>query len=547
MNFYAKLFACVAAGAVSLSACKKKDSTPPVDPNIISVAINGKINALGFDTLNAVKRDGGYLVEGDLFLTDKDLDNVHGYTVLSIADADQYKLSYTLNALPRVISVSATGLPTAYANALDIAIARYNALNLTITFKKVATAGTADIEIKDGQLGGLLSSTRAYPDVSRNPSSPIILDVAKIGATADEKKLATLIAHEIGHAIGLRHTSYVDNPYNCTYKQVAKADNNTVEIIKIEGTATSGAGFSWMSACLNNEDHPFNPNDVIALNQFYGNTPGVYNVPTATYRKGTKELHLFLRSKTNTLLEKIYTPGTGWSAWNDLGGTLTSDPSATSRDENDIVVVARGANNNVIYTTWSAGQGWSQWGNKGGSIASAPNVASRGADHLTILARGTNDVLQTIYNDAGVWYNWQNFATSVYSTPTSVSRYPNHIEMYARDNKNGMLQGIWTKESDQTVWQNLGGAIYSAPTGVARGYNNIDVFAQGSNHQLITTNWSVAGNWNDWNRIGNNIYSAPAVASPDSLSMDIFAKGPSDNLIQRTWTKANGYGPWISL
>ncbi|MGO4294812.1 M57 family metalloprotease [Chitinophaga sp. RAB17] len=547
MNLNTKFFTCVAAGAVFLSACTK-DPTTPEDGTKISASTMGKINALGFDTLNAIKLNGGYVVEGDLFLTEKDLDSKQGYTALFIADADQYKLSYTLTALPRIINISATGLPTAYSNALDIAIARYNALNLRVTFKKVANSSEADIQIKDGKLGGPQVLTPAYPAVSRNPSSPVTLDVTALGTNLDEKRLATLIAHEIGHAIGIRHTTYADNLYHCTYTQVAKANDTQVDLIKIDGTPTSGAAFSWMSGCLNNEDHPFNPNDVVALNQFYGNLSGNFNVPTATYRKGTKELHLFLRSKNNTLLEKVYTPATGWSAWTDLGGTLTSDPSATSRDENNIAVFAKGASNNLIFKTWTPNGGWSQWTDLGGYFFSAPNAASRGADFINVLVRGANDVLQTRYYVEGEgWHEWQNFVTNVSSAATSASRYINSIEMYAQDNANHLVQGIWTKESDRTVWSNLGGSIYSAPAATARGYLNVDIFALGNNHQLITTNWSVTDSWKSWNRIGASIYSAPAVASPDSLSMDIFVKGPSDNLIQRTWTKANGYGPWLSL
>ncbi|PSL49316.1 dual-action HEIGH metallo-peptidase [Chitinophaga niastensis] len=548
MNLFIKFFTCFAAGAVLLSACKKDPPTPE-DGNKITASTIGKINALGFDTLNVAKVTGGYIVEGDLFLTEKDLETKQGYTTLFIAEADQYKLSYTLTALPRIINISVAGLPAAYVSAADIVIARYNALNLRITFKKVANRSDADIEIKDSTLGnGVLALTPAYSAASRTPSSPVLLDITTLGNNPDEKRLATLMAHEIGHAIGLRHTTYVNNSYNCTYKQVTKTGDTQTDLIKIDGTPTSGAAFSWLSGCLNNEDHPFNPNDVVALNYFYGNTPGNFYVPTATYRKGTKELHLFLRSQTNTLLEKVYTPGTGWSAWNDLGGNLTSDPSATSRDGNSIAVFARGASNNLIFKTWTLNGGWSQWTNLGGYLYSAPNAESRAADFINVLVRGANDVLQTIYYVEGEgWHEWQSFNINVSSAASGTSRYPNSIEMYAQDAGNHMVQGIWTKESDRTVWGNLGGTIYSAPAAIARGYLNVDVFALGANHQLITTNWSTTTNWKNWESIGASIYSAPATASTDSLSIDIFAKGPSDNLMQRTWTKANGYGPWINL
>ncbi|MEV4886357.1 hypothetical protein MRBLMN1_004918 [Chitinophaga ginsengisegetis] len=545
MKLLTKILVCLTTGIVVLSSCKKDHP----DDHKIPAATISRISALGFDTLNVTKVDGGYVVEGDIFLTENDLETRQGYTTLSIGESDQYKFSYTLNALPREINISVSGLPAAYVTATEIAIARYNALNLRVTFKKVTSSANADIEIRDNNLGNTtLARTPAYPAVPRNPSSPVLLNVAALGNSPDENRLATLITHQIGHAIGLRHTTYANNPYSCTYNQVDRAGNNQVELININGTPTTGAAYSWMLGCMDSGDHPFNPNDVVALNYFYGNTPGDFAVPAAAYRRGTKELHLFLRSKTNTLLEKTYIPGTGWSAWKDLGGTLTSDPGAASKDENSIDVFVRGTANNLLYKTWTTTGGWSDWKNLGGNLTSAPAAESRAPGLLNIFAKGANNVLQTIYYGEGAgWLYWQNFNVTVISAASATSRYPTSIEMYARGEDNQLVQGVWTRESDRTVWNSVGGYITSAPSAVARGFLTVDIFALGVNHNLITTNWSVTSAWKTWESIGANIYSAPATASADSLSVDIFAKGPSDNLMQRTWTKAAGYGPWINL
>nr|WP_256989105.1 DUF346 domain-containing protein [Bacillus sp. EB106-08-02-XG196] len=67
--------------------------------------------------------------------------------------------------------------------------------------------------------------------------------------------------------------------------------------------------------------------------------------------------------------------------WEDLGGTLTSEPAAVSWNPNRIDVFARGQNNNLIHKWWN-GRSWSNWENLGGTLTSAPTVSSRRPNQL---------------------------------------------------------------------------------------------------------------------------------------------------------------------
>src|SRR3954465_12344228 len=118
--------------AASLYSCKKT-SNQTDDPNAISSETKAKITNLGFSSANVQRTDDGYLVEGDIELTDELLNSTPSQTLLRIADDEQYRTTNLVTALPRVIKIKVTSLGTAFVQGADLAISRYNALGLKIT------------------------------------------------------------------------------------------------------------------------------------------------------------------------------------------------------------------------------------------------------------------------------------------------------------------------------------------------------------------------------------------------------------------------------
>ena len=81
--------------------------------------------------------------------------------------------------------------------------------------------------------------------------------------------IATILAHEIGHCIGFRHTDYMNRAYSCGGTAYNEGSAN-VGAIHIPGTPTAADANSWMLACIAKDvDRPFNANDKIALNYLY--------------------------------------------------------------------------------------------------------------------------------------------------------------------------------------------------------------------------------------------------------------------------------------
>ncbi len=259
-----------------LFSCQKVNENKQVQlvAGIPNDVIN-QIQAKGFSTDGIVAVDGGYVVENDIFLSGASLSNLKTGPTLSIAQEEQYRTTNLITRLPRVITVSMSypSNVALFTAATDSAIARYNALNLRLKFVRVPSGGEIDIIGADLGGGGVLGRSSGFPDANGNPASPITLNSRKgtYTSTTDVQWLATIIAHEMGHTIGMRHTDYRSRSYSCGFSfgqgNEGQAD---VGAIHIPGTPTSAKDpVSWMLACTDGTNRPFNPNDVIALNYLY--------------------------------------------------------------------------------------------------------------------------------------------------------------------------------------------------------------------------------------------------------------------------------------
>lgn len=256
----------IVLGALSLGimSCKKevKESEPPQEE--VSQAVKDKIAALGFTSSNAQKIDEGYLVEGDIILTEADLNSAPQNIFMRIANDEQYRTNNLVTGLPRVITVSSSGnVNAAVSNAINAAIARYNNENIGLTFQRVASGG--NINIRTVILAAYIASA-GFPS-GGNPYPEVKFNRQYQNYSAGF--LTTVIAHEIGHCIGYRHTDYMSREYSCG-GAASNEGASTVGAVHIPGTPTGPDALSWMLACLSSTtDRPFNANDRIALNYLY--------------------------------------------------------------------------------------------------------------------------------------------------------------------------------------------------------------------------------------------------------------------------------------
>ncbi len=264
------LFAFVLLAAV-FSACNKEEAASVDDAKVVSPEALSQIKALGFSTDNVTKTDSGYIIEGDIFMSEEAIGAAYfEEVVLRIADVEQYRTT-NLVSVPgstRTLRIAmTTNLPSSYSASLNTAISRYNAENLRLRFLRVS-AYPVDILFDTAPNGSSYLASAGFP-TGGNPFGTVLVNTSAIGSNPVSSYLASIMAHEMGHCIGFRHTDYMDRSYSCGGAYTNEGAS-TVGAIRIPGTPSSADPNSWMLACIGTGvNRPFNSNDRTALNYLY--------------------------------------------------------------------------------------------------------------------------------------------------------------------------------------------------------------------------------------------------------------------------------------
>lgn len=269
----------VALAATVFVSCETDTQEIQQDDSLAK--ISEKLVTLGFnvDDLHATSYNGikGFAVEGDIFLTAKQINDMAPAVTVATGEVntEHYRTNNVVSG-PRTISVYMdTDFNSDMQSAFDEALARYNTLNLELTFQRSSNSN-ADISVLAGKFqkqpggGTILGRSAGFPDASGNPATPITLnqDVYNPRRGNIPADAVTVIAHEIGHAIGFRHTDYMDRSFSCGGSFYNEGDGG-VGAIYIPGTPSGPENGSYMLSCSNGTDRPFTSGDRTALTTVY--------------------------------------------------------------------------------------------------------------------------------------------------------------------------------------------------------------------------------------------------------------------------------------
>lgn len=282
MNIFNKPLSVLLAAtfSLSISSCQKDEFTSSQEVSISDETLV-QIDDLGMSSLdvevssftNPITGEFSpitYIVEGDILITPEQLVEMATSKVVGdVPMTEQYRTSNLVSA-PQTISVigytgGSSALDNTMEDALEMAIANYNALNMGLTFTLAYGTNYQSYDIVVYKVSGSAGGSAGFPSGGAPYKFVQILSgTSAYGTNVTEH----VITHEIGHCLGLRHTDYFNRSLSCGTG--GNEGTAGVGANHIPGTPTGTDTNSIMQACFSSsESGEFGAYDIVALEYLY--------------------------------------------------------------------------------------------------------------------------------------------------------------------------------------------------------------------------------------------------------------------------------------
>jgi hypothetical protein len=254
MSVKAVLFA-VSCGALTFGcSAEPGDETQEIIDNLVQA---------GYPASDIAVVNGVVFVQNDAAVSlqaSREMLQVDGST------EEQYRTTNLVGSAVTTICIDGSAYTGIFGTALDLAIENYNQLN--ITFDMLRTSGNAP------GCDALITAKLAGPTGGSSgfPSNGLPFDNFQIGRSLgsfDVNTIEHVITHEMGHAVGLRHSDFFNRSISCG--SGGNEGDGGVGAIHISGTPTGATvGGSIMNSCFRTlETGEFTSSDVTALQTVY--------------------------------------------------------------------------------------------------------------------------------------------------------------------------------------------------------------------------------------------------------------------------------------
>ena len=216
-------------------------------------------------------------------------------------------------------------------------------------------------------------------------------------------------------------------------------------------------------------------------------------------------IDVFARGSDGALWSKNTTNGgTSWTSWHSLSGQLASGtgPAACAQNANSLDVFVQGTGNALWHKSLQ-GSTWSAWESLGGNLTSSPAATSPSNGVIDVFARGTDGALwsKNTTNGGTSWTSWHSLSGQLASGtgPAACAQNANSLDVFVQ----GTGNALWHKSlqgSTWSAWGSLGGNLTSSPAATSPSNGVIDVFARGSDGALWQKTYN--NRWSGWTSVG---------------------------------------------
>ncbi len=372
-------------------------------------------------------------------------------------------------------------------------VALNNNPDITIRF---ASGDHGDFANFDGP-GGVLAHAYSPPLGGGVLSGDAHFDEAEfwtINLPPSGVDLVSVAAHELGHSLGLAHS--------------------TVQAALMYPT------YSGPHRSLDNDD-------ITGIQALYGVPPKWHDWESlgGTCQHGVcvaswdaNRLDCFVVGSDSALYHK-YWDGNTWSVWESLGGFCASAPAAVSWGPNRIDVFVIGIDSAMRHISWD-GASWSGWESLGGACQHGVCVASWAANRLDCFVVGTDSALHHKSWNGIAWSGWESLGGICASAPAAVSWGLNRIDVFVIGTDSAMHHKSWDGIS-WSGWESLGGTCQHGVCVASWDTNRLDCFVIGTDSALFHKWWNGMA-WSEWESLGGICTSSPAAVSWGPNRIDVF-------------------------
>lgn len=388
-----------------------------------------------------------------------------------------------------------------------------------------------------------------------------------------------LVAHELGHVLGLGHFAdlyggqvQVMNGSGAVgswdAKEFRAGDLNGLSHV-VRGSSTvrddrpavvEGFGDVGPSTFVTGNDRRVRVStEVAGVPSAWSSLGGDSRSSPAVVRRRDGSVDVFVLWTDGSVRHKTIGANGVESAWRTTPLSGVSAPAASiRRAPNNAIgwivdVVVRGPSNDFIVSSYNTlNDRWDPLPYSiGGAFQSAPSITSYFDGGIHIYGRGTDDGVYQKGWDGRAWSNWGWLGGITTTTSPSVTTwYDGNVEMAVRGPDGfvyhaGMANGVWSSSWNQIA----GSRSTSAPTLSSASWGQLAVTTR-QGEQVARKEYE--NGWWGWDQFGNpeTPASPPAhsaiVEDPDAGTTKVFARD-DDGRIRVTTTTGAAQTPWRAL
>ena len=278
-------------------------------------------------------------------------------------------------------------------------------------------------------------------------------------------------------------------------------------------------------------------------------TPRQSSSPVVAW--GANRLDAFVIGTNSALYHKWWN-GSAWgpsvTGYENMGGTIISDPEVISWGPNRLDVFILGTNSTLYHKWWNG----SVWGPSaigyeamGGTIIGQPKVVAWGPNRLDVFVLGTNSALYHKWWNGTAWgpslTGYEAMGGTIIGSPEVVAWGPNRLDVFVVGTNSRLYHKWWNGSAwgpSLTGYEDLGGTIIGSPEVVAWGPNRLDVFVVGTNSRLYHKWWNGSA-WGPsltgYEDLGGTIIGSPEVVAWGPNRLDVFVVGTNSRLYHKWW------------